>query len=466
MSTPSASSTPTCRHRPPSVRCWCGSPGPKRCSEAEITGRRCCRAAHLAFELDDHEALTAALVITSHSGYSVNPEEASPELLALLEQALTVVGPDEPARRAQLLGALALELQWLGEGDRRAAVCDEAIALATASQDTTALFAAGVAYFYSYPIRLSSAERWIELSDTQRAIWPDILATGDSYRIAIELHFLWYSALWSGDCALMEEVDELSRDLMVRRPNRLLQMTTTNREVLGALVRGDLDEAAARLTELRTLDETNGVEVLQFGLTLEHGDAGLAVPVLEQALTLPVRCFVEAMLATALVETGDHDRANALVDLAMDEGPDRMPDDTLAAVTLGMFVEAGVRLGRRDRVDDLARWAATVEHGSKLVTGVMYFGAADRIYGGIARLRGDLDAAEVLLRSAIEDEARVGAVPALVAARLEFAEVELARGDLERSSEIARVALSEIGDLPLGRRRRQAEELLARSVSA
>ena len=40
---------------------------------------------------------------------------AHPELIERLEDALEVVGPDEPGLRARLLSALSLELEFVGE---------------------------------------------------------------------------------------------------------------------------------------------------------------------------------------------------------------------------------------------------------------------------------------------------------------------------------------------------------------
>ena len=133
----SGSSIPMIRLRPNNARYSCDS-RVRRHSPATSTTTRCSRAAELAYTLGDHEQLTAALVITGRSGYSQDAGQATPELIEHLEQAITVVGPDEPSLRAQLLAVLALELHFIGEGERRAALCIESYELALASADDNA----------------------------------------------------------------------------------------------------------------------------------------------------------------------------------------------------------------------------------------------------------------------------------------------------------------------------------------
>jgi hypothetical protein len=100
------------------------------------------RAADIADEIGDHQLLTDALIVTNRAGIQTNEHLADPELVARLEQALDLIGTGEPAHRAQLLAALAIELTFIGRGRPRAAFCEEALALARATGEDDAMAAA------------------------------------------------------------------------------------------------------------------------------------------------------------------------------------------------------------------------------------------------------------------------------------------------------------------------------------
>jgi hypothetical protein len=135
-----------------------------------------------------------------------------------------------------------------------------------------------------------------------------------------------------------------------------------------------------------------------------------------------------------------------------------LPDDTLYRVTVALLVEAGLCLRRTDRLDDLDRWIHEV--GDRhIFTGVMYLGTAQRLQGGLARLRGDQAEAEACFRAAIEASTEIGATPALVATRLDWADMLDASGDREGAQALAEAALADIGSLPLQRQRRRAEAM-------
>jgi class 3 adenylate cyclase/tetratricopeptide (TPR) repeat protein len=423
------------------------------------------KAAALAQQLGDHEQLTAALVISPHAGFSQNAEQASPLVIEALERAVAVVGTDEPSRRAQLLAALALELQFMGEGIRRAELCAEAFELATASADINAKFAALVAVFFSYPYRLFDRDMAVDYDATWRALLPALMQSGDDYQVAISLNCLWFFGISLRNRDVIAEVEAISRETVERRPTLFMRRTWLARAVLGATIRGDLEAASEQLAELETINpDLGGSQVLQFTLALEGGYAAAAIPVVEQAVAQqPQRWFVEAILLTAIIEAGDTDRANTMVDRYMDAGLEALPDDTLYYVTIGMIVGAGIALRRVDRATDLARWLNALADDVTVMSGPMYLGSVHRYRGGVAHLSGDDDVAVEHFRTAIEFESRLGAVPMLAAARLEWADMLLDRGDLDGAAELAEQALSDIGELPLVRQRRRAELVLART---
>ena len=425
------------------------------------------RAADLARDLDDHALLTAALVITPHTGYSQNTELARPELIDRLEFALEEVGPDEPGLRAQLLAALALELQFVGEPERRDDLCDEAYDFAVRSDEAEALEAALRATFYSRPQLQRVGERVPGHREATLALLERSLAAGDDDLAMMCTSMAWWNALYLGDRAEADAIQERARELAGRRPTPLALRMVASHDAMSAVVDGDLDRAASCLSVWTELGEsastTEGTAVVLFTLALERGFVEAAIPAVEEALlTVPQQAFVRAMLAVALVETGREDRANELFDWFVADGHSEMPDDTVFGPTFGMWLEVGWALRRTDRLEEMEAWLGMVAGHPVLLTGVMYLGSTDRFRGLVARLAEDDDAAEEYFRTAVTYGESVGAVPMTAAARSDWAELCLDRGDPDRAASLARATLEAIGDLPLARQRGRAQAVLDR----
>ena len=276
---------------------------------------------------------------------------------------------------------------------------------------------------------------------------------------------LWYAAAMGlGRNDLVRLVEKVGLELLERRPTLLLQTTVANRKIMGALVQGDLEAAEAGIRDLEQIEGTyEGQAVMRFCAALEGGYAAATVPLMEEALGIvQQRRFVEGMLAIALIEAGDLERANAVFEASMIEGVESLPDDTLLFVTVGLFVEVGILLRRVDRIDDLARWVETFGTYPQIFTGLMYLGATARLLGGLAHLRGDNAEAETHFRAAIESQAAIGAKPMLAATRLDWADMLLDSGDRAGAAALASAALQDIGDLPLERQKRRANATLER----
>ena len=372
--------------------------------------------------------LTAALVVTPHMGYSQNANLARPELIERLEGALEIVGRGEPGLRAQLLAALALELQFVGEVLRRGPLCDEAYDLAVESDETAALAAAFRARFFSGRQTTLTAAKveqqrvgHLELLERALVAGDDDLAT-ECYNMA------WFDALYLADRADADDIQERARELAARRPTPLALRLLAHRDTIFALVDGDLERAGSCQAQWAALLDgsltTDGTEVVLFTLALEGGYVELAIPALEDAVaTVPQQALVRAMLAVTCVETGRTDQANELFDWFVDDGCRTIPDDTIIAPTLGMWLEVGWALRRADRLEAMTTWLGLVEGHPVLLTGILYLGATDRVRGLVARLSGDDDAAVEYFRSAVALDESLGAVPMAAAARNDWAEL-------------------------------------------
>jgi class 3 adenylate cyclase len=92
-------------------------------------------AAHVARQNNDTDRLArAALVLMSGVSASTSID-GDDELVSLLEDALAALPQEDSPLRARILAALAVELQWTPEHDRRVALATEALEMARATGD-------------------------------------------------------------------------------------------------------------------------------------------------------------------------------------------------------------------------------------------------------------------------------------------------------------------------------------------
>ena len=90
----------------------------------------CQRAAGLAKALGSPEHLARAALgfATGFAGISMHGGVPDVLVSGLLEEALRVLPPDDSALRARVLGRLAMELYWSSPRERRATLCQQAVA--------------------------------------------------------------------------------------------------------------------------------------------------------------------------------------------------------------------------------------------------------------------------------------------------------------------------------------------------
>jgi hypothetical protein len=110
----------------------------RRGGAVAAAGRDCRRAADLARRTGDARLLAAAAL----GLHAIGVEAGAPpdELLALLDEAATALGPGDGALRARVLAATARELAWAGlEHDRAVSLVEQAVASARHSGDAAVL---------------------------------------------------------------------------------------------------------------------------------------------------------------------------------------------------------------------------------------------------------------------------------------------------------------------------------------
>ena len=103
-------------------------------------------------------ALIEALLVNVRTSFD-EEQQSDPEKIELLEHALALPG-DTPARRARLLGALAVESIFVGDATRRGPLLDEALELARRSGDPRALVEVSAGRFLARPRSTWSAAQF------------------------------------------------------------------------------------------------------------------------------------------------------------------------------------------------------------------------------------------------------------------------------------------------------------------
>ncbi len=424
------------------------------------------RAADIALDLDDHQLLTDALVVTNRAGVQTDEQLADPELVARLEQALDLIGTDEPVHRAKLLAAMAIELTYIGHGDRRAALCEEAIALAQATGEDDAVAAAALAYFIAMPQRLMRAEDLERAVADMDAQSTRLLRTRVDQRTVHLLAHVWHGGVLLGQPDLIRRSDHEMSALASSRPSHRVLWETSGRRVVGAIIRGDLDAAERELTNV-FLVAKDPLEKAQAGgyfaqIAIERDLVAAVLPELEAAAEAMDSSFVDAWVAHTRALAGDHRGAEQALDAVLHVGIDKVADDPGWNPAMALLIETSILVGRTEVPVPLAgaleRWP--LPH---FYNGAWYFGATARLRGNVAHLAGNDDEAIALYEQAITDHDALGAVPWLAETRLDQAQLCLDRGEPERAAAYARAALDDIGDLPLTRRKNRALKFLEQS---
>jgi hypothetical protein len=364
------------------------------------------------------------------------------------------------------LAALAIELAFIGQGDRRAALCEEAVTLARATGDGDAMAAAALAYFITMPHRLMRAQEMQEAVDTMAAQTTRLLRTRVDQRTVHLLAHVWHGGVLLGEPELIRQsAQELTR-LAESRPSPRVLWEVAGRRVMGAIVCGDLDTAERDLEiaacMAADLPEEMTVAGFRAQIAIERGQVAMILPLIESAADTSSSPLLDAMVAYTRALGGDLAGAGQAFDAVLDAGLGRLPDDGTWNFGIALLVETAILLGRTDLgaplAEALERWPFP-----HFYIGNSYAGATARLRGNVAHLAGNDDEAMALYEQAITDHQTLGAVPWLAETRLDQAQLCLDRGEPERAAAYARAALDDIGDLPLTRRKNRAVELLAQA---
>ena len=406
-----------------------------------------------ARQLGDPERFCDGVLILCH--HNSTDDRLDPELLALLEEALVMIGEAPSPRRALLLSALAVELQWGPEVERRMSLAGASLDLARAIGDedalTTVLMRAWALLDGSTPYH-DELER---LNDEALQI---ARRRGDTFVEWEVLTNRGYLAGCRGDGAAFAANFESAAELTdgLRRPTVTWLMR--NRMAALAAYRGDLTMAEQLATEAielgRKADRTDqqiigALGALLYPIRMGQGRIGELVEILESRVEgSPFATVWRVALAGALTETDRIDEARVHYQWLAEDGCARVAKDVEFSVTLCGLGRMAFRIQPdevvlRDVYDRLLPFAGLFNW-----TGQALSDATDLGLGMTAAALGEHDLADRHLAAGIELCERAGARAFLARCHFDWARILLDRGDTEHGREQAELAIalgSELG---------------------
>jgi tetratricopeptide (TPR) repeat protein len=425
-----------------------------RLAEIERGREACRRAAELARRLGDGERFARAVLA---AGYERMPYTREPDVIAQLEEALTLLPPGDGALRARCLAQLATERQPEADTAPLFAMARDAVAMARRLGDPETLRFTLTTASLAISVFIDPDERIALNGEVLRLA----LAAGDK-RVALRAHMLLVGDFWDrgdpdGAEPHLRAFETLAREF---RHGRFEWWSLLLRGT-AALCRGRFDEAARRFAEIEPmLKEARGAALVAMPLSVacvrERYDEAASIEANVRA-TLGAfewdlgSCFGEMLIAQLHGRAGDRVRATG----------------QLAAVKAHPRFAAIAEPGWLVPVIDACHLAGDVELAARLHRALLpraarfvYLGPLTacvdlpyaRHLGILAETLGRLDEAVSFLEDAEARIVRAGMNGHLARVRYELARVLIARGDRSRAAELAaqsRALATELGQLAL-----------------
>ena len=380
------------------------------------------------------------------SSTGAGPGIADLKLIALLEEALAAIGPDDTADKALLLARLAGDLYWTQDRDRALRVAKEALEMARRIHDAATLIA--VLNFRQWMLwgpdnleqRVATASEMAWIAEQVRN-W-DALLRARQARVAALLEM---GEIHEVD-AEIAAIGNLIRSVGV--PNGDLERYRAMR----AMMRGELDDAERWLAREFAIAQQRDDRSLLFthagqhcALLVERGRAADLLPILSgTSAEVPQLPSVRTGIAVACARTNRIAQArNEFEYLAADDFA-AIPKDWNWLGTIANLTEVCVRIGDLERASILYRMIAP--YAGRAVTlgyGDVYCNSACHYLGILSAAMGETDRALREFESSIRFNRRIGACVALGYTQIEYAGVLLrmqGRPETARANEMLGLA--------------------------
>ncbi len=406
-------------------------------------------ASELAQELGDTGRLCRA-VLANIRGWVSQNGVVDYERVRTIE-ATAVALPDDDPRRAIVLSLLACEVHYGGDPARCRVLAAEAIEIARAAGDPSAL--AYTLYNAIYAIRAPDA-----LPARKRL--SDELAELAQHLDDPRLNFWAAQRRWdvftdAGDRSPAESPLAAMRTLAAALPQPTFAWFRLQYESVWALIEGDLPTAeqwAIQAFEAGTASGQPDARI-QFGAQLStlryhQGRAGELVEQIVQFAGEPDGFDGwRAFAAVALIESGREDEAR---ELALAEDFQSVPWDAVWLVAMFLWADACCRLRLVERASELYDLLAPFPSQLAAAGGVMVLGSVSDALGALATTLERYEQAEAHFAAAAKIVERLGAPLFLARTRAGWARALIACGrpeDLDRAQQMLEQAEDTAGRL-------------------
>jgi len=410
--------------------------------------------------------LAAVLTMSTRTSFDVG-QESDPEKIALLEEAIEHFASD-PNVQARLMGALAVELIYVGDTTRRLPLLERARELAAAGGDPLVMADVSQSYFNARPRSSWTTEvarkDGFELDETLRAA---ATLEDKGWLAILSVHRAFYALILSDGKQLRSQAADLAQMSRAMQSSALVRSTLLVEQMI-ATIDGRLVEARALAQEQFNLwSKVNEAEAIIYrgtenlAIAREEGRLARLLPAWQALLsTSSTAGAIPATVAFMLATTGQVDAAAGMLHERL-EGFDTMPDEAGLPLADAMWSEVAVIVGDADAARVLYdRIAPGDEMG--MGTGGIYCGTAARFLAGFEELLNRSDEADAHFAAAVADSELLGSPVWVARSLLDWGERVLARGDTKQALELADRADAAIGTLVLPALQAQSAALRAR----
>ena len=413
--------------------------------------------------------LFARAVVGSHGVWGV-AGATSYEYVALLEEALDWLGPEDCELRVLLLGRLETELYWSPKRERSEELGRELLAmgrrLGTPSTLARTLNAAHFALW-----RPDNAEERLALAQENVALGE---LTGDQYMIAGGLVWRIIDQVEIGRMLDARADIEAYRVVAKRLGSPFFRWQLAVLDSLCALIDGRYDEAEGLIHAAHQIgsnvgdanaDLFLGVQLTQLFWhrgrlgELEDGVRGLIA-------ASPGIPAWRGTLALIHAEQGDLERAHRELEGLTSGDLASVPQDANFLITMALLAETCRLVGDAERAQRIYEHLRPSAGRAVVVgNGAACFGAVSYFLGGLASAFGDIALAREHYADALTAHLGWGAPGLAAMARMGLADIRRRAGDDDKASALAREVLAVARDLGMPRLQERAEADLAAVAS-
>ncbi len=426
------------------------------------------RGAEMARDAALYPLMAEALLVSGRTSFD-SGQPADPVKIQMLDEVLPQLAA-EPSLRARAMGALAVELIFVGDVERRSALLDDAVEIARQLGDPAAFV--NVVYSWFNARRRSTwttaeIDRSVALLDAAVAAADQLDDPEPLIRALINSGFL---ALTCGDRTTLDAVmARVEREMEVHRHPTAVRMSLFMATHIAA-VDGRLAEAAALSAEQYAEFRRAGLPGAETYRSIQYYASRRESDRLRDAVD-PLRAFVEAtdesavveaMLAFALAESGGIDEAARMLDDAQATDFATIPDDAGWPAGIAFWAETAALATARDAAEQLHRILDPFDGVGQFGTGGIQFGPTARMLARLEVVLARPDDADRHFAEALDQSVAFQSPLWIARCALDWAESLSARGETERAVDLVAQAHEAMAGLSLPRLERQAAELVSR----